>query len=150
MNDQRVQIVIKINLGASITPKDYQTISNILFGRRYKTTPEIQTLVKLSAIATRTKMTLKDNEDNDEILIFWRYYDNFTTLKRFESDMISLYQKGNDRKFDILNRNKDYLLIGTNTVRILNNPELMYLKTQVESYLDHKKALGEVEILCKS
>ena len=55
-------------------------------------------------------MTLKDDEDTDEILIFWRYDDNFTTLPRFESEFIgSLYQQRIDRKFDLLSKDKTFL-----------------------------------------
>ena len=150
MTDEKVQIVIRINLRALLTPNDHQTIYNVLFGRRgVNETPNIRTLVNRYSVGTRTKMTLKDDEDTDEILIFWRYDDNFTTLPRFESELISLYQQRIDRKFDLLSKDKTFLLISTNTVRILSPPELMYLKKQIEDYLDRKKALDEIELLCK-
>ena len=142
--------VIRINLGVLLTPNDHQTVYNLLFGRRGQNeTPNIRTLVNRISIGTRTKMTLKDEEDQDEILIFWRYDDNFTTLPRFESNLISLYQQKIDRKFDLLNKDKTFLLISTNRVRILSPPELMYLKTQIQTYLDRKKPLGEIDLLCK-
>ncbi len=147
MNDQRVQIVIRINLGASITPKDYQTISNILFGRRYKTTPEIQTLVKLLAIATRTKMTL----NQDSILVFWRYDPNLTTniIPTFSSDLLSVYDSS-DIEYKRLTKDDLYLRIGTNNFKTLSPPEVFYLKKQIDDYLEYAKGLGEVKIICKS
>ena len=150
MTDETVQIVIRLNLYGLLTPNDHQTVYNLLFGRRGQNeTPNIRTLVNRLSVGTRSKMTLKDDEDNDEILIFWRYDISFTTFPRFESELISLYEKGKDRTFDLLNKDKTFLLISTNTVRILSPPELMYLKTQIQTYLDCKKPLGEVEILCK-
>ena len=149
MTDEKVQIVIRINLYALLTPKDYQTIFNILFGRRYKTTPEIQTLVKLLAIATRTKMTLKEESTQDSILVFWRY-DNLTTnIPTFTSDLLSVYESS-DIEYKRLSKDDSYLLIGTNNFKTLSPPEVYYLKKQIEDYLERAKGLGEVKIICKN
>ena len=146
---ETLQIVIRINLCGLLTPKDYQTISNIFFGRRYKTTPEIQTLVKLLAIATRTKMTLKEESTQDSILVFYRYDGNLITIPTFTSDLLSVYESSNT-EYKRLSKDDSYLLIGTNNFKTLSPPEVYYLKKQIEDYLERAKGLGEVELLCNT
>ena len=148
MKDKNLQIVFRINLWASHTPKDYQTVYNILFGRRYKQTTEIQTLVKLSAIATRTKMTLKEESTQDSILVFCRYDPNLTTniIPTFSSDLLSVYDSS-DIEYKRLSKDDSYLLIGTNNFKTLSPPEVFYLKKQIEDYLERAKGFGEVKII---
>jgi hypothetical protein len=145
--DNTIRFVIKINLGELLTPSDFQTIYKLLFTDINKT-QNIQALIHKICIKTRTKMTLKDDNDKDEVLIYWRYDPNLATLRSFESDLISLYHEKEDkRKFNLLNHNTNFRLIGTNTVRQLSPPELMYLRTQLENYINRKKPLGEIELL---
>lgn len=155
MEDNKVQIVIRIDLGSLILPSgltlpnSYETISNILFGRSgYKETPKIRTLVNRLAIGTRTKMTLKEESNQDSILIFWRYDPNLTTIATFTSDLLSVYEDS-DREYKRLNKDSLYLLIGTNNIRTLSAPELFYLKKQIDGYVERVKALGKVKVLCK-
>ena len=147
MTDNNVRIVIKINLGELFTPTDSQTVYKLLFADINKSL-NIQALIHKMCIKTRTKMTLKD-DDNQEVLIYWKLDSNLATLPRFQSDLISLYEEKKDREFKLLDKNNMYRLIGTNTVRGLSPPELFYLKKQLSDYIDRKKQLGEVELLCK-
>ena len=149
MKDNNVRtVIIKLNLGL-LTPKDYLTIQKILFANDVKLNKSltILTLIHRLCIRTRIKMTFKNGDDQDEILIFWKYDPNLATLPRFESDLISVYQEKKERKYNLLNQNKSFRLIGTNTVRLLSPPELMYLRTQIINFIDRKKELGEIELL---
>ena len=148
MTDNNVRIVIKINLGELFTPTDSQTVYKLLFADINKSL-NIQALIHKMCIKTRTKMTLKDDDNQDEVLIYWKLDSNLATLPRFQSDLISLYEEKKDREFKLLDKNNMYRLIGTNTVRGLSPPELFYLKKQLSDYIDRKKQLGEVELLCK-
>ena len=137
MNDLSVtRICILIRLGSLLLPKDYLTIYKIFFAK--EKTPNLRTLILKLCIGTRLKTTLKENDNEDELLIYWGYDKNLTTLPRFESELISLYEQGEDRKYNLLNQDKSFRLIGTNTVRLLSPPELMYLRTQLESYIERK------------
>ena len=148
MRDNNVRIVIKINLGELLTPTDFQTVYKMLFADNANKMQNIQALIHKNCIKTRTKMTLKDDDDKDEILIYYRYSPNLTTLRSFESNLLSLYHEKEDkRKFNLLDHNTNYRLIGTNTVRVLSAPELFYLKKQLSDYIDRKTALGEMELL---
>src|SRR5688572_20941236 len=79
--DRKIQVVMRINLGGLLTRSDYENIYNILFARRLENEPvNIRNCVNRLAIGTRTKMTLKEDEDQDSILVFWRYYTYLTTI----------------------------------------------------------------------
>ena len=147
MTDNDVRFVLKINLGDILTSSDYQTVYKLLFADNANKMQNIQALIHKNCIKTRTKMTLKDEDDKDEILIYYRYFPDLTTLRSFESDLISLYHEKDDkRKFKSLDHNTNYRLIGTNTVKVLSPPELFYLKKQLSDYIDRKTALGEMEL----
>ena len=149
------QIVMQINLEHLLSVSNYQTVSNMLFGRRgHGETPKIRTLVNNLCVGTRTKMALyevdeKEAKNKNSILIFWRYYPELleVTLPRFESLLISLYEKKKDRNFDLLARNKSYEVLGTDRIRVSSPPELMYLRKQLIDYVEYAKGVGKVEIL---
>ena len=123
------------------------TVYKILFAKDVKS-PNILALIHKLCVKTRVKTTF--NDDQDQILIYWKIDANFTTLPSFESDIINLYNEKEDaRKFKQLNRDSYYKLIGTNTVTVLSPPELMYLKHQLDEYVNRKKPYNEVELLCK-
>ena len=145
--DNTIRFVIKINLGELLTPTDFQTVYKMLFADNANKMQNIQALIHKICIKTRTKMTLKDDDDKDEVLIYWRYSPHLTTLRSFESNLLTLYHEKEDkRKFNLLNHNTNFRLIGTNTVRQLSPPELMYLRTQLENYIERKKPLGEIQL----
>jgi hypothetical protein len=79
---------------------------------------------------------------------FSGYDPTLTTLPRFESKLLSLYEE-KDSKYKLLNRNKKYSLIGTNIIRSLSAPELMYLKKQLEDNVECKSKLKKIEMICK-
>lgn len=142
-------VIIKLNLGL-LTPKDYLTIQKILFANDVNKSPNLLVLIHKLCVKTRVKTTFKDEDDQDELLIYWKYDPNLATLPRFESDLISVIdEKENSRKFKSLNRDNYFRLIGTNTVRVLSPPELMYIKHQLDEYVYRKKSFNEVELLCK-
>ena len=144
--DNTIRFVIRINLGSLLLPSDFQTVYKLLFADINKT-QNIQALIHKICIKTRTKMTLKDEDDQDEILVYWRYSPHLITLRSFESNLLTLYHEKEDkRKFNLLNHNTNFRLIGTNTVRQLSPPELMYLRTQLENYIERKKLLGEIQL----
>ena len=135
--DNNVRIVIHINLAALLSPKDHLTISKILFANDVNKSPNILALIHKVCVKTRVKMTFKGEDDQYEILIFWKYDANFTTFPRFESDLISVYEEKEDcREFKLLNQNKQFQLIGTNTVSVLSRPEQLWLKYRFNQYLD--------------
>ena len=145
MNDLSVnRICIHIRLSSLLLPKDYLTIYKLLFAK--EKTPNLRTLILKLCIGTRLKTTLKENDNEDELLIYFQYDPSLATLPRFESDLISVYQEKKDRKYKILNKDKSFRLIGTNTVRLLSPPELMYLRTQLENYIERKKPLAEIDL----
>ena len=126
------RICIHIRLSSLLLPKDYLTIYKLLFAK--EKTPNLRTLILKLCIGTRLKTTLKENDNEDELLIYFQYDPSLATLPRFESDLISVYQEKKDRKYKILNQDKSFRLIGTNTVRVLSPPELFYLKKQLSDY----------------
>ena len=77
-------------------------------------------------------MTMKEESNQDSVLVFWRYDPNLTTIPTFTSDLLSVY-KISDRDYNRLNKDNSHLLIGTNNIRSLSAPELFYLKKQIES-----------------
>ena len=133
--DNTVRVVIKINVGELLTPTDFQTVYKLLFADINKT-QNLSTLILKLCIGTRLKTTLKENDNEDELLIYFQYDPSLATLPRFESDLISVYQEKKDRKYRLFNQNKSFRLIGTNTVRLLSPPELMYLRTQIINFID--------------
>ena len=139
-----IRFCILIRLSSLLLPKDYLTIYKLLFAK--EKTPNLRTLILKLCIETRLKTTLKENDNEDELLIYFQYDPSLATLPRFESDLISVYQEKEDRKYNLLNQNKSFRLIGTNTVRLLSPPELMYLRTQLENYIERKKPLGEIDL----
>lgn len=149
MNVNVRTVIIKLNLGF-LLPKYHLVINKILFANDVKLnkSPDLLVLIHRLCIRTRVKMTFKDEDEKDELLIFWRFFPNLTTLPHFESDLISVInEKDDSRKFKFLNQNKNFKLIGTNTVSVLSPPELLYLKHTMDQYLNRKKPIGEVEIL---
>lgn len=147
MIDNDVRFVLKINLGELLTPTDFQTVYKMLFADNANKMQNIQALIHKNCIKTRTKMTLKDEDDKDEILIYYRYSPNLTILRSFESNLLTLYHEKEDkRNFKSLDHNTNYRLIGTNTVKVLSPPELFYLKKQLSDYIDRKTALGEIQL----
>jgi hypothetical protein len=117
MEDNNVLIVIKINLGALLTSSDQQPIYKVLFAKEVNKTPNIQTLIHKLCIGMRVKTTFKENDNEDELLIYWRYSHTLTTLQNFESQLISVYEESKDIKFKLLDRNAFFKLISTNTVK---------------------------------
>ena len=139
-----IRFCILIRLSSLLLPKDYLTVYKLLFAK--EKTPNLRTLILKSCIGTRLKTTLRENDSEDELLIYFQYDPSLATLPRFESDLISVYQEKEDRKYKILNQDKSFRLIGTNIVRILSPPELFYLKKQLSDYIDRKTALGEIQL----
>ena len=61
---------------------------------------------------------MKEESNQDSVLVFWRYDPNLTTIPTFTSDLLSVY-KISDRDYNRLNKDNSYLLIGTNNIRSL-------------------------------
>ena len=97
MTDNNVRFVIRINLSELLTPTDFQTVYKLLFTDINKT-QNIQALIHKICIKTRTKMTLNDDDNQDEILVYWKYNPNLVSLRSFESNLLGLYHEKKDRK----------------------------------------------------
>ena len=156
MNDQKVSVVFHFRVGQVLTQSEFNLICKLLFCRpdqheKYSITRGINTL----AIGTRTKIVFANNDnDNDddlklELLVFWKYSPNILSLPLFTTNQISVFD-GKSREFKNLNRNKRFSLIGVNVIRTLSTPELFYLKHQLCNYIEEKKSLGEIEVLCSN
>ena len=132
--------------------KEYLTIQKILFANDVIKSPaDLLASIHKLCVKSKVKMTFKNEDDKDELLIYWRYDPNLTTLPSFEADLISVYdEKEDSRKFKLLNQDKNFKLIGTNTIRVLSPPELLYLKHTLDQYIDRKKPLDEVKLLNNS
>ena len=145
--------VIKLDIFKASTKQDFEFIYNVLFARRYNyTTGEsLRRLLNNLALSTRLKRTFTDNEDptddsNEQVIIFFSF--DYFELPRFKSDLISIYEEKMDREFKLLNRSKYLYLLGVPTIRLLQPSEQAYLLHQIENYVDKKKGLGEIELLC--
>jgi hypothetical protein len=151
LKDQIVRIVIKINLGALLVKSDYEILYNLLFVRKDKTEiPSIISCVYNLCVGTRLKVSqdfFKSKGEDGEILIFWRINKSLTEIQPIESDLISVYEEKLDRKFRLYQKNQNYHLISTDTVRLLSPPETMYLKHQLDEYVQKRKPLGQIELL---
>lgn len=78
---------ILIKLSHLLTKSEYEAVYNVLFARRNPTEhPTIRKCLNSLAIGTRTKKTFNEDEDEDKILITWRYDKSLTTIPRFESE----------------------------------------------------------------
>jgi hypothetical protein len=94
MEVQKITSVFHIRLSALLTPNDYQTVYNLLFARRYNNeTPNISKCINLIAIGTKTRLTFNEDDNKDEILIYWGYDPYIATLPRFKNDLISVYNE---------------------------------------------------------
>ena len=145
MIDNNVRIVFKINLGALQLPSDYLTIYKILFANDVSKSPIILALIQKLCIRTRVKTTFKDEDDGqDELLIYWKYNANFSTLPKFESKLLSVYDEREDREFKLLNQDKDFKLIGTNTVSVLSHPQQLCLKYLLDRYVDREQTSHKI------
>lgn len=95
--DSVSRFCILIKLSHLLTKSEFEAVYNVLFARRNPSEyPTIRKCVNALAIGTRTKTTFKEDEDEDEILVTWRYDKSLTPIPRFESDWISVYEEGED------------------------------------------------------
>jgi hypothetical protein len=139
---------ILIKFSHLLTKSEYEAVYNVLFTRRNPSEqPSIRKCLNSLAIGTKTKKTFNEDDDQDEILITWRYDKWLTPIPRFETDWIGVYEEGEDRKFKLLQKDNQFHLIGTNHVRLLSPPELFYLRKQLLDFIDRKKPLGVLQIL---
>ena len=146
MKNYNVRIVIHIHLFALLSPKDHLIISKILFANDVNKSPDLLALIHKLCMKTRVKMTFKDEDDGqDELLIYWKNDSSFTTFPRFESKLFSVYNEREDnRQFKLLNQNKHFQLIGTNTVSVLSRPAQLWLKYQLDEYLNHEQTSQKI------
>lgn len=151
MQCQQHTYVIKLDIFKASTKQDFEFIYNVLFARRYTGESLIRRLLNNLALSTRLKRTFTDNEDptddsNEQVIVFFKF--DHVELPRFNSDLISIYEEKVDREFKLLNRSKYLYLLGVPTIRLLQPSEQAYFLHQIENYVDKKKGLGEIELLC--
>ena len=152
MENRSVTYLIRLDISKALTKQDFEFIYNILFASRYTgESLSIRRLLNNLAISTRLKRTFTDNEDptddsNEQVIIFFKF--DHVELLRFKSDLINIFEEKVDREFKLLNRSKYLYLVGVPTIRLLQPSEQAYFLHQIQNFVDKKKSLGEIELLC--
>ena len=139
--------VIKISLRHILLPFEYKIIMDLLFQSKYS--EEYRTLTNLRNIMSTSTRLRKNFNDNDNVIeetwyIFYKV-DDQSELPRFESDLISVYEEHQDRReWKKLLSLHEFKVLGTNVIRLLKVSEYMYIKSQLDRYVEKYEPRGLV------
>ncbi len=143
--------LIHIRPNELITKDEYEKIYSVIFARTLPNDrPSIKSCLRQLALGTEVKIKINEtNGDLDEILIYWRINESVISegLKRFKSNILSVYSQ-DDHEYKLLKRrDKKFSLLGVSNIRLLSIPESVYLIHQVNSYIEKYLPRQIVKIL---
>jgi hypothetical protein len=99
-------------------------------------------------MSTSTRLRKNFNENDNVIEETWYIYyktDDQSILPRFESDLISVFEERKDKiEWKKILSLSDFRVLGTNKIRLLSVSEYMYIKSQLDRYLEKYEPRGLV------
>jgi hypothetical protein len=144
--------VIHIRPESLLTRDEYEKIYSVIFARKLPNTqPSIISCLRQLALGTQIKIKTNEeiSENLEEVLIYWKIDKSVISegLKRFKSNLLSVYSEG-DHEYKLLKRrDKKFSLLGVSNIRLLSIPESVYLINQLNSYIEKYLPRQVVKIL---